>query len=411
MTKRIKKKLTNEFIETLKGSEDIKVKDAEIPGFFLWYYAATGLKTFYIRYRVQVVNKEYQIRIGRYPAFKIKEARAIATEYRSIVSRGGNPVIEKRKKIIEEHKEEDKRIKLKIVLQEYLNEYSAKHKKPSTHFMDKRLAELYINKYLGEIAITELTLAHISKFNNQIGDRSKSQANHCLALISHFLNWCETLDYRPINSNPCKKVKKYKLQNRDRVLSHEEYHRLFEALEKGKQYNIYSPFAFDIIKFLALTGCRLSEAKDLTWDEVDIDNSLLRLKDSKTGAKSVPLGQAAVDILIEVRKEKSSQYVFPSSVRKGTPLVDLRRPWDFVRKEANIKDVRIHDLRHSFATAGSIAGENMAVIGKVLGHRQISTTQRYTHINNMAGIEVANNISRRIVDIAKNGEVKRTANA
>ncbi len=393
-----KKRLTTTYLDKLKDNIDLLITDTEIPCFYLRYGHKTNSKVFYLWYRTRFTKKERNMKVGRYPDYSIKEARRLALKYRHIIAEGGDPVLELKEQIKINQIKEEKRIKVKILLEKYLEEYSSRHKKPSTYKNEKSLYKKSLRKAIGNIPITELNLKHLNKLNDTLGEESHSKANHAIALISHFLNWCEKFGYRNINSNPCKLIKKYKLQGRDRVLSHDEYKRMFKALNKGKELSIYSPFAFDVMKFLALTGCRLSEAKNLTWEEVDLDNQLLRLKDSKTGAKAVPIGKPALEILKEALKEKSSNYVFPSSKRKGTPLVDLRRPWTFIKKEASLDGLRLHDLRHSFATMGSMTGENMAVIGSVLGHRQITTTQRYTHINNLRGIEAANNIADKIMN-------------
>lgn len=410
MTKRITKKLTHDLIEELNGNEDIKVKDTEIKGFYVWYYAKTGLKAFYIRFRTLNTKVERNIRIGRYPEFRIKEAREVAEDYKHRVARGGDPILDKEKELEEIKRNEEKKkieaekqIKVKDLLQKYLDEYSKIYKKPATYKSDKALTANYINPVLGETSIMDLNFKILNDLNCEIGKKSKSQANHVIALISHFLNWCEELEYREINTNPCRRIKKFKLKGRDRVLSLEEYKRLFEALEEGKKLNIYNPLTFDLIKVLALTGCRSSEGKDLTWEEVDFYNSMLRLKDSKTGGKAVPIAKAAMDILREIYKDRenkneTSKYVFPSSIDKNKPLVDLRRPWAFALKFAEIEAIRIHDLRHSFTTLGCMSGQDMAVISKVLGHTQITTTQRYTHINNVKGVEAANVIANNIIE-------------
>ena len=224
--------------------------------------------------------------------------------------------------------------------------------------------------------------------------------------MSFFLNWCEKQEYRSLNTNPVRHIRKFKLQGRDRVMSDDEYARFFDALDLGRRANLLNPVGFDVLAFIAFTGCRSAEAKKLTWDEVDLDNSILRLKDSKTGAKSIPIGRRALDIIKAAQRNKtdSRSPVFPSRIGHG--FNDLYRHWKFITERAGLENLRIHDLRHSFATTGSMTGENMAVIGQVLGHSAIATTKRYTHINNVKGIEVSNNIADRIANKAKRAKAK-----
>lgn len=171
-----------------------------------------------------------------------------------------------------------------------------------------------------------------------------------------------------------------------------------------------NPIGFDILSLIIFMSCRSSEAKHLTWDKVDFDNSILRLKDSKTGAKSIPVSSIALDIIRAALPNKtgSASPVFPNTNGKVFSDGGLAKHWDFIREHAKLENANIHDLHHSFATTGSMTGGNIAVIGKVLGHSTIATTSRYTHINNIKGIEVANNIAERI---AKKAHLKKRPTA
>jgi integrase len=281
-------------------------------------------------------------------------------------------------------------------MEKYLNEHSKVMKKKNTSQKEFQMARKYIIPMFGDIPINELSVRHLEKMMEEIGGKYKSTANQCVMFCSYFLNWCEKQEYRTLNTNPVHLIRKFRLQGRDRVMSDDEYARFFEVLDMGKKMNTMNPVGFDVLAFIAFTGCRSAEAKHLTWDEVDFDNSILRLKDSKTGAKSIPVGKRALDILRSMLplKKSDTSPVFPAT--SGRPFGELYRHWCFVTDNANLKNLHIHDLRHSFATTGSMTGENLSVIGSVLGHTTIATTQRYTHINNVKGIEVADKIAERI---------------
>jgi integrase len=387
-------------LEKLKSEVDLQVSDTEVPGYALRYSSRTGRKVFYLHYRLRLkgTKKERSLKLGVYPEISAPQARADAIMYRGQILKGLDPFADRQERVRQAMGEQEKRIPLKTIMEKYLEEHSKVLKKLGTHQREVQLARKYIIPMIGKIAISEVNIRHLEQMHLKVGETTQVQANHCLMLMSYFLNWCEKQEYRTLGSNPVRLIRKFKTKGRDRVLSDEEYQRVFEAMDLGRRLNILNPIGFDILSLIIFTGCRSGEAKHLTWDEVDFDNSILRLKDSKTGAKSIPVSKIAMDIIHAALPNKTSQTspVFPNT--HGKPFSDdgLAKHWDFIRKHAGLENANIHDLRHSFATTGSMTGENIAVIGKVLGHSTIATTQRYTHINNVKGIEVANHIAERI---------------
>ena len=128
-----------------------------------------------------------------------------------------------------------------------------------------------------------------------------------------------------------------------------------------------------------LTGCRRNEVLTLRWEHVDLEHKELRLRDAKTGARAVPLSPTARQVLTSLPRQADNPWVFPGR-ETGTRMGNLNASWQVVRKEAGLQDVRIHDLRHSFASRALALGENLPMIGKLLGHRQVQTTARYAHL-------------------------------
>jgi integrase len=139
------------------------------------------------------------------------------------------------------------------------------------------------------------------------------------------------------------------------------------------------PSAILGVRLLILTGCRLNEVMTLKWEHVDFAECVLRLPDSKTGAKVVHLGQPAIDILKATKQIEGNPWVITGKL-EGKPLSDLQPFWQRVRARAGLKDVRIHDLRHTFASTAVAAGQGLPMIGKLLGHTQVQTTARYAHL-------------------------------
>jgi integrase len=205
------------------------------------------------------------------------------------------------------------------------------------------------------------------------------QANRMLALLSKFFNWCEKHGYRPDGSNPCRHIEKYKEQRRERFLSPVELARLGDALADAETNETTSPYVIAALRLLVLTGARLSEILTLQWSYVDFDHSLLRLPDSKTGQKVIYLNAPALQILTDLPRLEGNPHVICGK-RDGAHLVNLQKPWRQIRKAAGLDDVRIHDLRHSFASVAAGSGQSLPVIGALLGHTQPQTTARYAHL-------------------------------
>jgi len=180
---------------------------------------------------------------------------------------------------------------------------------------------------------------------------------------------------RPDGSNPCRHVEKYAELKRERMLSTDEFGRLAEALREPG----HSPYVVAAIKLLIFTGARLSEVLGLKWDYIDIDRGEARLPDSKTGAKTLHLPAPALAVLAGVPPMAGNPFVIVGHIR-GAHLVNIEKPWRGIRKAAELDGVRIHDLRHAFASVAASSGMGLPIIGKMLGHTQAATTHRYAHL-------------------------------
>ncbi len=157
----------------------------------------------------------------------------------------------------------------------------------------------------------------------------------------------------------------------------------------------WDPRPLAIIRLLSLTGCRRGEIASLKWSEIDLPSNCLRLDDSKTGQRIIPLGAAARAVLAELDRGVGA-YVFPHQKSLDRPYQRLDRTWDEVCKRAGFVGVRVHDLRHSFASAGLRSGQSLVLIQKLLGHASISTTQRYAHLAEDAVQAAADRISASV---------------
>ncbi|MDD3668964.1 MAG: integrase arm-type DNA-binding domain-containing protein [Alphaproteobacteria bacterium] len=268
----LKQKLTGDYLGRVKADTDLQVSDTEVPGYHLRYSGKTGRKVLYLNYtlRLEDMRKERNLKLGVFPEISAAEGRAEAIKCRGQVLGGIDPMLERQERLRQAMGEQDKRIPFKVIMERYLEEHSKVFKKAETSRKEFQMARKHIIPALGNIPINELNVRHLEKMHQTIGEKTKTQANHCLLLVSYFLNWCEKQEYRNINTNPVRLIRKFKTKGRDRVLSDEEYQRVFEAMELGRRTNLINPVGFDILAFIIFTGCRSAEAKRLTWDEVGI---------------------------------------------------------------------------------------------------------------------------------------------
>jgi integrase len=193
------------------------------------------------------------------------------------------------------------------------------------------------------------------------------------------LNLAEEWGLRCDGSNPCRHVKKYREEKRERYLTDAELQSLGAVLVNAQADAADRPFAIAAVWLLILTGARLSEILTLKWSHVDVDNGVLRLPDSKTGPKLIYLNSAAIALLRTIPRLEGNPYVIVGK-RPGARLVNLQKVWRRLRAQAGLDDVRIHDLRHSFASVAVGSGMSLPMIGKLLGHTQPTTTARYAHL-------------------------------
>jgi integrase len=196
---------------------------------------------------------------------------------------------------------------------------------------------------------------------------------------------------------------RYREQGRERFLTNEELARLGDVLREGEtiglpyevdelkpaakhapkaenRRTVLDPFAVAAIRLLILTGARLHEILDARWQHVDFERGILFLSDSKTGRKPVYLSAAALAILAGLPRLDGNPHII-AGMKDGAPRADLKKPWAAVTKAANLEGLRIHDLRHSFASIGAGASLGLPIIGKLLGHSQAATTHRYAHLD------------------------------
>jgi integrase len=368
------------------------VWDTALSGFGLCV-SPSGLKTFVLRYRARhkFAPKRF-IKLGRYGAISPDEARRMAIEVLGKVAGGNDPAHET-------SLANASAITFGEACDKFMEQHVKAKRKPDTvalygHLITSKLKPVFEKRNI--LKITRLDVA-------QLHDSMKVvpvTANRTLAVMAALYSWAGRVGLIEDGFNPVKRIEKYKEVAKDRYLSMAEIARLGQALsdaerngfpyaydeskptskhgaKPGERNVFYSPFAVAAIRLLILTGCRLGEILNLRWAEVDLERGMLHLPDSKTGRKVVLLGDAAMKVIEAL--PKVGEYVIAGS-QPDKPRTDLKRPWNAIREHAGLEGVRLHDLRHSFASVGAGAGLGLPVIGKLLGHSQPRTTARYAHL-------------------------------
>jgi integrase len=258
--------------------------------------------------------------------------------------------------------------------QRFLAEHAEAKRKASTAKEYRRLLDHVVLPTLGKKRVADITPQDVARLHHA-RRATPTEANRALAVISAMLNMAERWGERPDGSNPCRHVEKFPQRKRERMLSADELARLGEVLAGYDG----SPYYAAAIKLLIFTGARLGEILGLQWQWIDFKHCEARLPDSKTGAKTLHLPPPALAVLAELPHIAGNPYVIVGGVADAA-LVNLEKPWRAIRKKAGLEDVRLHDLRHSFASVAASCGMGLPIIGRMLGHTQAQTTQRYAHL-------------------------------
>jgi len=395
-----KKNLNAGYIQNLKADSDLQITDAALPGLQLRYSSKTGRKVYYLWYRVRGTRQQRNMKLGSSIEFTLADIRSLAVKLKKDVSMGLDPQIACRERAKDAAEKESMRKKVKEVAPLFLEKHCKVNNRPTTYLAHEGYFRNHILPLIGEKYIGDLELGAIQDTYDKVKNSgTASLGDHIMRVLSSFLNWCEKYKYRPINSNPCRHVQKAKIPRfKPTLLDRNGYGRLLAALDEALEIGRYSPQAILALKALALTGCRCSEITDLEHDELDLENGYLHLNKRKTDFFDVPLSEPAIEVIrCALSICKSKRYVFHSSIDRDKPVVDLRTVFWWALERAGLPHMRIHDLRHSFATMATSIGEDIRTLKDVLGHTKITTTEIYAHTTSSAARRVANNTANAIM--------------
>jgi len=375
--------------------------DEELAGFGM-YRTAGGTGTWFAEFRPAGSSSKKRLKLGRVGTLKADEARENARKAIAYAQLG--------KDLAQDRSDDKKSVDVKTLVSTYIEDFVADKKKESSAEFYRTIANKHIYPRLGSIKVSALARVDVQRAHNAMSKVAKISANRAIKLLSAAYGWGEKHGYVADGfPNPARKIDLNEETGRERRLSTDELQRLGAALieaetvgfeaavgeskhaPKGQRHKMH-PCVTAAIRLYLLTGMRLREVLNLRWDEVDLEQGLLRLSDSKTGRKMVVLSTPAIDILKSL--PRIGIYVIAgesAGLKDEKPRADLKRPWAQITKRAELEGLRIHDLRHAFASVGVDSGLGLPIIGKLLGHADVKTTQKYAHIGDDA--------SKRAVDV------------
>ena len=378
--------ITECVVDALPAGRDSVIWDRALTGFGVRVYPS-GAKVYVVQTRGPAGTK--RITVGRHGVIGAAEARRRAALIIARVHAGDDP---------ERPAQKPAGPTLAALAERYLREHVAVRCKPSTAAQYRLAIERYIVPALGARAVSDIGRSQVADLQHALRDRP-AMANLVIATLSRLIDQAVAWGVVQETANPCRTAQKYRVRRRERFLTDAEFRRLGQALDELEATGRLSPHAAAAIRLLMLTGCRRNEILTLRWEEVHLEAHELRLPDSKTGPRTISLSVEAADVLAAIPKVPGNPWVIPGT-RPGQRLSSIFEPWSRVRARAGLDDVRIHDLRHSYASRALALGESLPVIAKLLGHAQIQTTARYTHLTRDsvkdAATRVANDIAQDI---------------
>ena len=410
----LRMKLTKRTVDALQSDGDERrIWDTDIAGFGVRCRAAAG-KYYFLKYRLPNGRQRWAT-IGRHGSpWTVDTARKEARRLLGQIADGEDPV---ETKAIQRADLTVSQLCDLYLAQPVIITNRGAAKKASSLEIDRSNIERHIKPLLGQVRLRALIRADVEKFQQDVAagksradiktkprgraivSGGKGIAARSVAVLGTLLSFAVARGLR--TDNPSRGVRLLANQPRERFLSFAEISRIGEALSKldaaGGNWT-----AIAAIRLLLLTGCRRGEIIGLRWKWVDFERRCIRFPDSKTGAKTIPLGDPAIDLLRSVPAIAGCEFAFPASRGNGH-IVGLRSVWGKVRELADLRGLRIHDLRHSFASVAVSGGESLYIVGKILGHRQARTTEVYAHLAPDPVQAAANRAARKISEALRLG--------
>ena len=377
--------LSNRTVAALRVTRDTVFWDRDTTGFGVRVYPSGG-KVYVAQARGPEGLK--RVTVGRHGVIGAEQARRRAALVVTRIKAGEDPVpVPLAVKAVDGPTVAD-------LAARYLEEHVAVRVKPKTAVKAEIALRREILPALGQVPLLAVERAQVVELQRKMS-ATPSAANTAVKTLSHMYRLAEGWCMVPEGCNPCRSVAKFPERKRERFLTDAEFARLGQVLDEAVTQGNATPTSVAVIRLLSLTGCRKNEVLTLRWQDVDLEAREIHLADAKTGPRAVQLSPMAVRILAELPRRADSPWVFPGR-DPGRHLVTVNHLWLEVRAKAGLEDVRLHDLRHSFASRALALGETLPVIGKLLGHSDIETTARYAHLARDSLQEAAERVAASI---------------
>jgi len=409
--------LVNRTVEAAPArAKRYEVFDERLKGFSL-RVSPKGVRTWYVVYRANEggrTESKKRLRLGTYPTMGADEARRLARDHLAGVQKGDDPAAAKAKR--------RETVTVAVLADAFLAKKGLK-KRTFDNYAD--ILDRLVLPAVGHLKVDAVKPEAVAKMHAD-WSHTPFQANRMLAVLSSMYGWGSWPNtFVPEGFNPTKKVPRNKEPGRSCRLTSAEMARLGAAIRQaetvgvpwkvtcekptvkhlgknpGERRTVVNAGAAAAIRLLIFTGARLREVLNLRWSEVDLDYGALTLSDSKTGGKLIVLNGPAINVLEGL--PRVSQFVIPGEPRQGPsgepidkPRSDLQRPWTAITKLAGLEHIRLHDLRHSFATKALSEGKELLIVSKLLGHARVATTQKYIHLATKPMKKASNSVGSRI---------------
>ena len=353
----------------------------------------SGKKSYVAQFRKD--GRSRRVSIGDHGRLTPEEARSAAKKLLGQIESGADPIEERRvARAVKTFRE---------VANEFIEIHVAAKRRARTKSDYCALLRLHVLPAIGGRRITELRRIDIANMHAAISRDAPVSANRAVAVVSAIWAWASRRDLVPPAENPAKGLERNPEARRERFLTPEEFGRLGDTLREAEttglrwavqenrltskhlpkaanRVTLADQYAVAAIRLLMLTGARLQEILTAKWEWVDLGRGVIFLPTSKTGAKPLYLSAAAQAVLAAIPRVENNPYII-AGAKPGAPRSDLNKPWAAIRRDANLEGLRLHDLRHSYASVGAGSSLGLPIIGKLLGHSQPATTARYAHLD------------------------------
>ena len=374
--------LTQPFINTAEcpaGKTKIDYFDSKTTG-LVFTVLASGKKTFYIRF-LDDHKKTVQKKIGDAFYIKLTDIREIAIKHFGQIAMGKNPFVESEelRKVPKFHK---------FIEEQYIP-YVKTYKRSWED--DVSLIKNHVLRYFGSKYMNDITKNDLRHFiTNHSKTHAPGSVNRVLILVRYMFNLAIKWEVPCITKNPTQEIALLVENNKkERYLTVQETERLVDAIQESP-----SPMLKFIVSMLILTGARKAEVLHAKWSEFNFEQRVWRIGMSKSGkARYVPISDGLIKLLEMVPRQSGTDYLFVNP-KTGKRIVNFFAAWDTARNRAGLADVRVHDLRHSFASFLVNSGRSLYEVQRILGHTQIQTTQRYAHLSQESLLSASNEVGK-----------------